>query len=180
MLPWASRANPGTIRRFTRSSRPLLTALFLCLKLALSCAIVAGMHATTTREIVDLYGRGNLTLVGLGAMLVSFFSNWLLSGSLLFEKDFWTSLAISDHLAVMAFAFGIGLLIQVVRFWKSRRGVANASPSKRSCQRSSPSIDVFPSFCGTERIRRTGQSPSTPAIPMLSEQHEFQPLLTRD
>lgn len=94
----------------------MVNALFLCLKIALSCAIVAGMHATTTREIVDLYGRSRLSLVGLGAMLLGLFSNWLLSGPYLFEWSFWTSLAIADHLAVAALAFGSGLLIQVARF----------------------------------------------------------------
>lgn len=116
MLLWALGANPGTICRFARSPPALLTALFLCMKIALSCAIVAGMHATTTREIVDLYGRSRFALVGLGALLLGLFSNWLLYGPHLLEWSFWTSLAITDHLTVVACAFGIGLFVQVVRF----------------------------------------------------------------
>jgi len=104
----------------------MIAVLYICLKTIVFFAIVACIHATTTRDVVDLYGRPRLALVGLGALLLGLFSNWFLSGPYLFEWSFWTALAIADHLAVAALAFGIGLLIQVVRF----RG-ADAEPSCR-------------------------------------------------
>lgn len=94
----------------------MLDVIWIALKIGLFCAIVAGLHVTSTREIVDLYGRAKLAIVAIGALLLGILANWFLAGSSFFEREFWHSMKFSDNSAVTFISFGIGLLVQVIRF----------------------------------------------------------------